>query len=195
MGLDYSYEIYLPPQNIGTALVAYSALAPPRDTPRPLELLLPGGERLDVPFTSRFKSDPVDRSEGGEFELDTTVMIGMDDHVRDFFDDGCHREYDEHGRLPLGYVYLSVDFASGLHPLYASMRFTAATTGMSLLFERSAAIRSLFTGLTAAVGGVCCLLDNETHVYELYSLNGEEITDSVPGSRFLDRNELAAAWS
>ncbi|MGW3245872.1 hypothetical protein [Streptomyces sp. NPDC001070] len=70
----------------------------------------------------------------------------------------------------------------------------AATTGMSLMFERSASVRSVFTGLTAAVGGVCCLLDTETGIHRMDWLNGRPVQETVPGPRFADYRELVAAW-
>ncbi|MEU6977933.1 MULTISPECIES: hypothetical protein [unclassified Streptomyces] len=75
-----------------------------------------------------------------------------------------------------------------------TLRFVAATTGMSLAFERSASIRKVFTGLTAASGGVCCLLDTETVTWQICWLNGEPTHDTVPGSRFAGHQDLVATW-
>ncbi|GLY65384.1 hypothetical protein Atai01_20030 [Amycolatopsis taiwanensis] len=148
-----------------------------------------------VPFTSRFESQPVDCSASDWLDLDTSVMVGVDDEVREFFGDGFEiRDRDEAGRVSIGYVYLTVKFASTLHPRYASLSFTAATTGMSLLFERSASVRAVFTGLTAASGGVCCLLDTESATFQVCWLNGQTIRETVPGPRFAGFRDLAATW-
>ncbi len=47
-------------------------------------MTLPGGEQVIVPFTSKFKSEPVDCSAGGSLELDTSIAVGVDDAVREF---------------------------------------------------------------------------------------------------------------
>ncbi|MEU1286940.1 hypothetical protein [Kitasatospora sp. NPDC005856] len=194
MGLDYSYEIFMPPRNVGRALTRLAELAPRgRDTP-PLPVTLPGGEQVIVPFTSGFTSEPVDCSAGGTLELDTSIVIGVDDAVREFFLSDFTR-VDERGRVPVGYVYLTVRFSPAWHPDFASLQFTAATSAMSRMFARSASVRKVFTGLTAATGGVCCLLDTETDTFDICWLNGEAVSDeTVPGARFPRFHELVAAW-
>ncbi|MFC9466910.1 hypothetical protein [Streptomyces coelicoflavus] len=158
MGLDYGYDIYLRPRNVAGALSAVAALAPPsRDVP-PLDVTLPGGERVVLPFTSGFGSEPVDCSARGTLRLDTSLMFPVDDAVR-AYGESSGLPPEENGRVRIGYVYLTVRFKSLLDPAYTSMEFWAATSGMSRLFERSASIRKTFTDLTAAVGGVCCQFD------------------------------------
>ncbi|WP_042427118.1 hypothetical protein [Streptacidiphilus anmyonensis] len=194
MGLDYSYEIFMPPRNVGRALTRLAELAPRHGVNPPLAVTLPGGEQLTVPFTSRFKSEPVDCSAGGTLELDTSIAVGVDDAVRAFFlrDSDV---VDERGRVSVGYIYLSVRFSPAWHPDFASLQFTAATSGMSRMFARSASVRKVFTDLTAATGGVCCLLDTETDVFDICWLNGETISDeTVPGARFSRFHDLVAAW-
>ncbi|MFJ5234646.1 hypothetical protein ACIQBJ_32705 [Kitasatospora sp. NPDC088391] len=194
MGLDYSYEIFLPSRDVGRALTRLAELAPRgRDTP-PLRVTLPGGEQLTVPFTSNFKSEPVDCSAGGTLQLDTSIAIGVDDAVREFFlhdSDGV----DEQGRVPVGYIYLTVGFSPAQHPNFASLQFTAATSRMSRMFARSASARKTFTDLTAAIGGVCCLLDTETDVLDICWLNGGTLRgETVPGTRFSRFHDLVATW-
>ncbi|MDX2676415.1 hypothetical protein [Streptomyces soliscabiei] len=193
MGLDYSYEIFTPAQNVADALFQLAELAPRTRRVPPLTLTLPGGDQVVVPFTSNFKSEPVDCSTRSVLELDTSLMVGVDDAVREFFavEDS---EFDELGRIAIGYVYLTVRFAPVLHPRYASLQFTAATSGMSRMFERSASIRAVFTGLTAAIGGVCCVLDTESDVLTICWLNGQSMNDTVPGPRFASDRDLVATW-
>ncbi|MEE1805363.1 hypothetical protein [Streptomyces sp. BE133] len=183
MGLSYSYEIFVPAQNVARALLELTKLAPPTRRVTPLMVTMPGGDRVVVPFTSNFKSEPVDCSTSGRLELDTSIMFGVDEAVREFCGDR-DSEPDEFGRVQIGYVYLTVRFAPAPHPRFASLEFTAATSGMSRLFERSASIRAVFTGLTAASGGVCCLLDTESETFQICWLNGQPIHDTVPGPCF-----------
>ncbi|MFC8722049.1 hypothetical protein [Kitasatospora sp. NPDC057198] len=197
MGLDYSYEIFLPPENVARALTGLAELAPRDHTPPPLPVTLPGGERLLLPFTSRFKSEPVDCSAGGPLALDTSIMIGVDDAVRELHlrHTGRPDRIDGSGRAPVGYVYLTVRFSPVWHPDFASLQFTAATSEMSRMFERSASVRKVFTDLTAASGGACCLLDTEDDTFEICWLNGAPVSDeTVPGRRFPRFHDLVAAW-
>ncbi|MBB4737193.1 hypothetical protein BJY16_000652 [Actinoplanes octamycinicus] len=149
-------------------------LAPPGEkasTP----IVLPGGARLTVPFTSNFRGDPVDCSDGGNLDLDTSLMFEVgDDEIRDFLD-GPGGD-----RAAIGFIYLTVSFESGRRPGFAELDFTAATTGMSLLFERSASVRRLFTGLAEQVGAVCCLLDKEQHGYQICWTDGTDPADFLP---------------
>ncbi|GGX82749.1 hypothetical protein [Streptomyces fructofermentans] len=191
MGLDYSYEILLPTENVAGALLELTKLAPPTRAVPPLTVTLPGGDELVLPFTSHFESEPVDCSTTGRLQLDTSIMFAVDDVV-DKFDSGAAR--DELGRIQIGYIYLTVRFAPAPHPRFASMGFMAATTGMSLLFEQSESVRTVFTDLAAASGGVCCLLDTESDVLQVCWLNGRPVRDTVPGPRFAHYRDLVASW-
>ncbi|MET7368122.1 hypothetical protein ABZS61_20140 [Streptomyces sp. NPDC005566] len=195
MGLVYGYDIYLRPRNVARALANLAELAPPAHGNPPLELTLPGGDQLVLPFTSHFKSEPVDCSTSSTLELDTSIMFDADDVLREHAEtDGPELEAD--GRIHIGYVYATIRFESFLHPGYASVECWAATSGMSRLFARSANIRKVFTDLTAASGGVCCLFDTgDGGPEQVCWLNGETTHDMVSGPRFPDRRALVATWS
>ncbi|MFJ8977719.1 hypothetical protein [Streptomyces sp. NPDC102282] len=193
MGLDYSYEIITPARNVATALRKLTELAPRRDRRPPITVTLPGGDKVVVPYTSGFRSEPVDCSGGDTLELDTSLMCGVDAAVRAYVEDR-DPEVDELGRVPIGYIYLTVRFAPPQHPRYASLEFMAATSGMSRLFARSAGVRAVFTDLTAASGGVCCLLDTESDTVDVCWLDGRPVRETVPGPRFADYRALAATW-
>jgi len=91
-------------------------------------------------------------------ELDMSIMFDADDALREYAEtDG--REPEADGRIRIGYVYATIRFESFLHPGYASVECWAATSGMSRLFARSTNIRKVFTDVTAASCGVCCLFD------------------------------------
>ncbi|MFF4470982.1 hypothetical protein ACFYZ3_15615 [Streptomyces sp. NPDC001599] len=158
MGLTYGYDIHLPPRGVAGALAAVAELAPPsRDVP-PLDVTLPGGERITLPFTSGFGSEPVDCADSETLDLDTSLMFPVDDAVRAYAESyGLPPEED--GRVRIGYVYLTVRFRSFLDPGYTALEFWAPTSGISRLFERSAGIRRTFTDLAAAVGAACCQFD------------------------------------
>jgi len=158
MGLTYGYDVYLRPRNVAGALAAVAELAAPsRDVP-PLDVTLPGGERITLPFTSGFRSEPVDCADSGTLDLDTSLMFPVDDAVR-AYGESYGLPPEEDGRVRIGYVYLTVRFRSFLDPRYTSLEFWAATSGMSRLFERSASIRKTFTDLAVGVGAECCQFD------------------------------------
>jgi hypothetical protein len=190
MGLDYSYTFFVPAGNVARALTAVAAIAP--DDRGPIEVTLPGGERLTLPFTSGFKSDPVDSSASAELRLDTSILIDVeDDTTRDYF---ASEVRHESGRARLGYLYLTVKFVSQVHPRYAELEFTAATTSMSELMETSASVEKAFVDLTIASGGVCCWLDREWTSLEVRWLNGVPCRETIPGPRFATGLDVAALW-
>ncbi|MFF4018352.1 hypothetical protein [Streptomyces sp. NPDC001843] len=195
MGLDYSYDIYLRPRNVARALANLAGLAPPTRAVPPLEITLPGGDRVVVPFTSRFESQPVDCSMSSTLKLDMSLMFDVDDALREYAErNGLEPAAD--GRIQIGYVYATIRFESLLHPDYASVECWAAASGMSRLFARSANVRKAFTDLTAASGGVCCLFDTgDGGPEEVCWVNGEPTWEMVSGPRFPDRRALVAAWS
>ncbi|MEV6175601.1 hypothetical protein [Streptomyces sp. NPDC052015] len=93
-------------------------LAPPARAVPPLEITLPGGERLVLPFTSHFKSEPVDCSTSSTLELDTSLMLDVDDALREYAQtNGLELEAD--GRLQIGYIHATIRFESLLHPGYS----------------------------------------------------------------------------
>ncbi|MET9062463.1 hypothetical protein ABZX99_32100 [Streptomyces antibioticus] len=79
MWLIYGYNIYLRPGNVAGALAGLAS--PGRDVP-PLEVTLPGGEPIVLPFTSQFGSGPVDCSTGSTLDLDTSLIFDADDALR-----------------------------------------------------------------------------------------------------------------
>ncbi|MFF8742425.1 hypothetical protein [Streptomyces californicus] len=194
MGLIYGYDIYVRPRKVAGVLVRLSELAPPARTVPPLEITLPGSDRVVLPFTSNFASDPVDCSASSTLELDMSLMFEADEALCEYTRTGGPGQ-DAAGRIPIGYVYATIRFASLLHPGYASVECWAATSAMSRLFARSANIRQVFTDLTADSGGVCCLFDTGDGAPEQVCwLNGEPTRETVPGPRFPDQGALVATW-
>ncbi|MEV0643094.1 hypothetical protein AB0I77_51005 [Streptomyces sp. NPDC050619] len=143
MGLIYGYDIYLRPRHVARALANLAELAPPAHAVPPLEITLPGGNRLVLPFTSRFKSDPVDCSTSSALELDTSLMFDVDDALHEYAQTGG-RGPEADGRIQIGYIYATIRFESLPHPGYASMECWAAMSGMNCLFALSANVRKAF---------------------------------------------------
>ncbi|CAM5633721.1 hypothetical protein [Streptomyces pseudogriseolus] len=194
MGLTYGYDIHLRPENVARALTEVAKLAPPGREAPPLPVTLPDGERVVLPFTASFESEPVDCSSLDSFELDTSIMFPADEAVRAYAEDFGHHVVD--GRVPIGYVYLTVRFQSFLDPHYACLEFWAATSRMSRLFEASPAVRKVFTDLAAASGAVCCLFDTGDGSPErVLWLDEEAAGDLADNPRFPDPDALMRAGS
>ncbi|MFI0501509.1 hypothetical protein ACH3WN_01370 [Streptomyces albogriseolus] len=157
MGLTYSYGIYLRPENVPRALNEVAKLAPPERRVPPLAVTLPGGERVVLPFTSDFESEPVDCTGRDRVTLDTSLVFPADEAVRAYAEEGGLSVAD--GRVRIGYVYLDMCFPPLMDPRHVCLDFWAATSRMSRLFEDSAAIKKVFTDLAEAAGAVCCLFD------------------------------------
>ncbi|MFE3517246.1 hypothetical protein [Streptomyces sp. NPDC059166] len=195
MGLTYSYATYLRPRRVARLLGQLAGLAPPEYGAQPTEIILPGGERLVVPFRSQAApGEPVDASDGSAFELDTSLMFEPDEALVEYARDyGPAAEPD--GRVQIGYVYASVRFSSHLHPGYAEVDCWAATSGMSRLFARSPSIRRTFTGIAASSGGVCCLFDTgDGGPAQVCWMADEAIRGTVPDPWYPDRDALVAGW-
>ncbi|MGN5376561.1 hypothetical protein ACQ4WX_00270 [Streptomyces lasalocidi] len=103
MGLVYGYDICLRPRNVARALAELAELAPPARAVPPLEITLPGGDRIVLPFTSGFKSEPVDCSTSSTLELDMSLMFDVDDALREYAQTNG-REPEADGRVQIGYI-------------------------------------------------------------------------------------------
>ncbi|MFD7455360.1 hypothetical protein [Kitasatospora sp. NPDC059827] len=119
-----------------------------------LGVALSGGEWVVVPFTSGFEGGPVGCWAGGALGLDTSfvVVVVVVVAVRACLLTGSGG-VEGWGWVSVGCVYLTVGFSCAWHPDVASLRFAAATSGMSGLFEGSVSVRKVFTGLCVASGG------------------------------------------
>ncbi|GAA1617834.1 hypothetical protein [Actinoplanes couchii] len=89
MGIDYGYDLYLPTHAVGRALRAVAAIA--RDDIGSVDLVVPGGERMTLPFRGKPVSD-VDH-----WTLDTCLYFPVEDEaIRAWADversEGRHRE-------------------------------------------------------------------------------------------------------
>lgn len=194
MGLDWAYDLYLPARNVEKALRLVAAIARRGDDlPGPVRVTLPGGAELSLPFTSNFRSDPVgDWSARGYLTLETVLYFPLDDAVIRRWAEDNRPAVDEAGnRIWIGTIYLSVWYQHVPRAGYATMSFTAATTGMSHLFAASSSVRHVFTELAAAAEAACCVLDREGDGDEICWLDGEPV--ALPLAR-TDLQRLAAGW-
>ncbi|MEU4238837.1 hypothetical protein [Actinoplanes sp. NPDC026619] len=180
MGIDYGYDLYLPTHAVGHALKVVASIA--REGIGSVTVVVPGGEQITLPF----RGEPSD--DGDHWSLDTCLYFPVgDEAIRAWAEaercEGRQEHPDALGRIWVGSIYLYFWRDCGLRPGYSRLDFTAATTGMSLLFEQSACIKGVFTGLAESVGAVCLVFDREG--------DGDEVC--WPASE-VDLATLAARW-
>jgi hypothetical protein len=145
-------------------------------------VVVPGGEQITLPF----RGDPP--NDVDHWSLDTCLYFPVgDEAIRAWAEverrEGRQEQPDALGRIWVGSIYLYFWRSSGLRPGYSRLDFTAATTGMSRLFEQSASIRAAFIGLAESVGATCLVLDREG--------DGDEVCWPAGGG---DLVALAAQW-
>jgi hypothetical protein len=158
MGIDYGYDLYLPTRAVGHALRAVASIA--REGIGSVNVVVPGGEQITLPFRGE-PADDVDH-----WSLDTCLYFPVGDEAIRAWAEAERREgRPEHPdtlrRIWVGSIYLYFWRSCGLRPGYSRLAFTAATTSMSRLFEQSASIRGVFTGLADSIGAVCLVLNRE----------------------------------
>jgi hypothetical protein len=155
MGIDYGYDLYLPTHAVGKALRAVAAIA--REDIGSVEVVVPGGERITLPFRGK-PADDVDH-----WSLDACLYFPLGDEAIRAWAEVERREgrQDAQERIWVGSIYLYFWRDSGLRPGHSRLDFTAATTSMSRLFEQSASIRGTFTELAKSVGAARLVLDRE----------------------------------
>ncbi|RAO48093.1 hypothetical protein GAR06_02088 [Micromonospora saelicesensis] len=180
MGIDYGYDLYLPTHAVGQALRTVASIA--RRGIGSVDVVVPGGERITLPF----RGDPADDVD--HWSLDTCLFFPVDDEaIRAWAEverrSGRQEHPDAQGRIWVGSIYLYFWRNCGLRPGYSRLDFTAASTGMSRLFEQSTSIRDTFTGLAESVGAACLVLDREG--------DGDEICWPTGGD---DLAALAGSW-
>jgi energy-converting hydrogenase Eha subunit E len=132
-----------------------------------IQVTLPCGRTVPVPFSSHFKSEPVELVAGGSrLMLDTVLLFPLDRAIRHYLGrDARHRIVQHKGEelAKIGYIYL---FLTAGHS-FTEFAFTAATTDMSLLFTGSRAVQHRFLDLLGAADGLAGLVDKETEAYHL----------------------------
>ncbi len=154
MGLDYEYSLRLRRSQLAEIVLAVADIAEPSLDPS-LEVILPGESgTLHLPFTSRFKSEPVFCDSQEYLCFDTTLPFECDE-VLERYARVCEAQGDSvnrnsKGRICLGYVYLTIRLRIDDNldnQAYLDFVFWPATSQMSLLFAASESVRSTFVQL------------------------------------------------
>ena len=172
MGLDYSYSLRFRRSQLAEILLAVADIAKPSLKP-PLELTLPSdGGTVSLPFTSRFKTEPIVCDSHKYLSFDTVLCFESDDVLERYSKMEDARGLpslarDDQGRICLGYVYLSVGLKAYNDPDirdHLDFNFTPASSQMSLLFAASESIRRSFVQLLKDHNGMLGqFVDSDNH--------------------------------
>jgi hypothetical protein len=155
MGLDYAYEMIVARPAVHPLLRAFAAHLAPADGRR-LLAAIDAGECEVMRHIARqdYEQSFADTGRGGG-----DVCFSFH-----FLPDAELTEYDKDSRMarvparvPVGCVWTSVRCGKR----FAVVRATAATTGMSRLFERSQSVRSTFMHIGQVGGALLVLFDDE----------------------------------
>lgn len=163
MGLDYSIDLYFRIEDIEKVLALTSATAEISDDANTL-VTLPNGKSVTVPFTSHFrKADTVQLTINENISLDTVLWFEEDDCILEYFEgENPHKMHkDGMNYYRIGYIYLYIT----CDKQYARFAFTAATSSMSRLFEKSLSIQKHFLEILTVAEGVIGVIDIESWEY------------------------------
>ncbi len=161
MGLDYTYSLRFRRNQLAEILLAVADIAEPLPHPS-LEVVLPGGTgSIFLPFTSRFKVEPVFCDARDHLSFDTALWFKSDD-VLERYANICEAEAhplvrDNKGRISLGYVYLFIGLKihdNNDNQEYLDFHFTPASSQMSLLFAASESVRRSFVQILRDHDGI-----------------------------------------
>lgn len=206
MGLDYSYKLFFNQAQLWDVLAAVASLA--RAFPNEQTTIQFSDHELTLPFAllpnkscNLAHDDSLHRRHftiSLYFEFDEAIERYSNDWRNDVRTSAGFEEWelplDAQGRVAIGNIYLTVyrdlNYTSrkDYDPCLVMLCFTAATTEMSRLFEKSQSIRDTFTLLVLLNHGEYCLLDRENDAVVL-CWKGEVMQRTIPDG-WLPQREL-----
>ncbi len=153
MGLCYAYELIAELQSADRLVRAVCEHLVPDDRTRLLDAL--GLGMADV--MERVQRDDFERqlfARGGK-DICLSFLFAVDEHLTQYANESSLASVD--GRVQVGCVWTSVECGNR----FALVRAIAATTGMSLLFERSTSVRKTFIDAGQSGGALLVTFDDE----------------------------------
>jgi hypothetical protein len=175
MGLDYEYNLYFPREQMWSVLESIAAMAAPIGK---TAIVLPD-RRIILPFTMRFKNQTLVFDDSlKRLSFDISLYFTTDKYIERDLKKNSATEIDikarsdEKSRVAVGYIYLTVIPDSRDKPSVRNYKsdiscfeFQAATTSMSLLFEKSTSIQRTFQKLLENHNGMGGFLNDPDGVY------------------------------
>lgn len=177
MSLDYSYKLYFPRRRLPEALEGLAALCVPGKVMG--KIRFPQGIR-EVPFEP-FSGDAIPNWDDESYSFEVILNLEADEALERFTRTDADTLHAQSDRMNLGYVYFRVDNEPGSE--VSKFVFIAGGDRMSWAFMDSRALRSVFSRLLAAHGGICGLLDMDEW-RDVFWWRGEEVWE-----------RLEAAWT
>ena len=180
MGLNYSFEIWVPREELFEALSVVTGRLPEENSHALAPLIWPDGRRLPLlgPAQQNPSLDVVPADASLDRRSNFCLCFGFepDDALRDFDEESSYLRSD--GLCWVGgidlFLNLQSDWLKDEQPL-SLLRFTAVSTSMSRLFSASPHVKRYFVDLARSMGALSCHLDFETDQNELLFLDGQEM--------------------
>jgi hypothetical protein len=184
MGLDYSYLLYFPREQLWDALQGLLEMAQPYQPPIQIHFQ---DHELSVPLKSWTMKDRVVKHDDPVFGFDTVLLFEEDDEIINYLGDRYDSDLqrgppgkDGNPRVWIGYIYLAIyndilkEFPQGSTSKDLVL-FDFGTTGtkMSTLFAYSESIRKAFRNLLVDRKGVCGVFNRESSGGEAFWYQGQ----------------------
>jgi hypothetical protein len=182
MGIDFSYDFLVRPENAARFLAGVAGICDP-DVTSTTTVILADGESVRLPGSYGFADDQTvelatHRDGGRAFDL--ALMFPEDGPLaeyragEDFLAGGS-------GPVTMAYVYLGVYDGAWLLPGHLIFNFTPAVSSQSRLFLRSPSIRETFATLALSTGTPLCLFDGEVGDRIIVTAWEHRVSTRVPG--------------
>jgi hypothetical protein len=153
VGLDYSYELIAERGSADRLVRTVCDHLAPEDRARVLDALSQGmADVMDHVRRDEFERQLFER--GGN-DVCVSFLFAEDEHLAEYAKESPLAPID--GRVRVGCVWTSIECGSS----FVLVRATAATTGMSRLFERSPSVRATFAKAGHSGGALLVLFDDE----------------------------------
>lgn len=169
MGLDFSYLLYFPRENLWDVLQSLASLCRPSDLPT---LIVFPDHMLPLSMEPWDKKDRMMRFDEEEFGFTLSIYFPLDEAIREYAQRAFSEHYQEMAKesplgFPIGYVYTTVNNGVKIpdsprnDPKLALIEFGTTGTRMSLLFSESDSIRRRFCELLNKHAGICGVFNME----------------------------------
>jgi hypothetical protein len=206
MGLGYSIDLYFRIEDIEKALLATAEIASHGN--EQIHVTLPDGKLIEVPFTSNFKSDPIQLTRQGKIDMDMVLLFPVEKAIYEYLGnwDGNSVSKDGIDYYRVGMIYLYIICGQK----YAEFSYRAATSGMSRLFIDSPSVKQQFFKLLRRAGGLAGFIDIESYETPLienssvritgYDVDFESISEDDPTDNSITRklqakSNLLTRWN
>jgi len=178
VGKQFAYRLLLEVEHVPRALAALAELAAPNQ-PGGSTLLLPGGRRLDLPFSKDAATVEQAWDPGGWLSLDAVLWFPLDEALAAYLEDEPEElvRARAEGGASVGYVYLYAHPSSDIVGSLAELELVAAVSRMSDLFHDSVVFRARLATVLERCGARAGMLDLEHGDLLVFWLSGQRIEE------------------